>query len=478
MNPYSSLRGVFELDLRSLALFRIALGAVLLADFWTRLGDTRAHYTEDGVLPMAALAQMYPELSSALGWLPASEVAVLTWIALGAIAAMALAAGYRTRLATAGCWLLVAGLQQRNPFVTNAGDGLLRLLLFFAMFLPLGAYFSVDRLRSGQPATALRVRSLAGAALMIQIALVYWCTALLKSDPAWRVDGTAVYLALQIDQLAKPLSVYLLTYPSLLRPISLAVYWWEAFGPFLVFVPFFRGSIRLAAVAAFIALHAGFFLFLEIGLFVPISIAGWLALLPSRFWERSSRRVESELMRGSLAGSLAAGYALALVVGWNVTTIVKPVDPPAPFQAGLTFAATLGLDQEWGMFAPLPLDLDGWYVAAGRLANGREVDLLAGGRPLTFAKPRLVSAQYPNDRWRKYLMNLEMDEFAKLRGPYARWLCADWNSSHSGERHLVRLRVIFMAERTWSAERIDAPQPVLLHEMECEAELALGGAGR
>ena len=52
--------------------------------------------------------------------------------------------GYRARLATIACWFLVMSIHNRNPMILSAGDILLRLLLFWAMFLPLGARYSVD----------------------------------------------------------------------------------------------------------------------------------------------------------------------------------------------------------------------------------------------------------------------------------------------------------------------------------------------
>src|ERR1700678_2894139 len=47
-----TLRNVFGLDLRSLALFRINIALVFLWDLQERARDLRAHYTEDGVLPL------------------------------------------------------------------------------------------------------------------------------------------------------------------------------------------------------------------------------------------------------------------------------------------------------------------------------------------------------------------------------------------------------------------------------------------
>ena len=47
--------------------------------------------------------------------------------------------------------------------------------------------------RSRSPSTAA-----ATAAILLQVAIVYWTTGLLKDGAAWR-DGTAVYYALHLD---------------------------------------------------------------------------------------------------------------------------------------------------------------------------------------------------------------------------------------------------------------------------------------
>src|SRR5215210_4692651 len=126
--------------------------------------------------------------------------------------------GYRTRPMTILVWVLVLSIQNRNPLVLSGGDSLLRLLLFWAMFLPLGAYWSVDRaLKDATTRLSTRFLSLATVGLFMQIAFVYWFTAALKSGPEWRVDGTALYYALSLDQLSTSVGQYLLNFPELLK---------------------------------------------------------------------------------------------------------------------------------------------------------------------------------------------------------------------------------------------------------------------
>jgi hypothetical protein len=53
------LERAYGLDLRSLALFRICLGALIVGDLIRRARDLRAFYTDFGVLPRAVLLEQF-----------------------------------------------------------------------------------------------------------------------------------------------------------------------------------------------------------------------------------------------------------------------------------------------------------------------------------------------------------------------------------------------------------------------------------
>jgi hypothetical protein len=52
------LAEIFGFDLRSLALFRIALALVVLVDLSVRFSEVTAHYSELGVLPLGSLSKV------------------------------------------------------------------------------------------------------------------------------------------------------------------------------------------------------------------------------------------------------------------------------------------------------------------------------------------------------------------------------------------------------------------------------------
>src|SRR5690349_13611595 len=137
--------GVFGLDLRSLALFRIAVSLFILYDLASRTFDLTAHYTDAGTVPRAWAFQYFAAGPIYRLWNPAYlSVHFLTGSAAGTallflingIAAIALLVGYRTRLMTILVWYFLASLQARNPLVLSVGDNAVLVLLFFSMFLP------------------------------------------------------------------------------------------------------------------------------------------------------------------------------------------------------------------------------------------------------------------------------------------------------------------------------------------------------
>ncbi|MBI3462971.1 MAG: HTTM domain-containing protein, partial [Planctomycetes bacterium] len=181
---------------------------------------------------------------------------------------------------------MAVSLHVRNPLVTHGGDDLLRLLLFWGMFLPLGAGWSVDRLRAARAETCERLVSIGSAALLLQVCFVYWFTAALKSDPVWWKEGTAVYYALSLDALTKPLGQFLLRFPTLLRFLTFATLAIEVFAPTLLISPVFTGRMRLVGLGGLLALQVGLMLCLELGLFPVVGLLGLVPFVPGSIWDR------------------------------------------------------------------------------------------------------------------------------------------------------------------------------------------------
>jgi hypothetical protein len=197
------------LDLRSLALGRVLMGAVLLLDLRERLRDLGAFYTDDSCCPRwIALSGGDPRLRPtdfSFYFATGAPPTVALLLCCSGIAALSLLVGYYTRLSCFLSWLHWRSIEARNGPIHQAGDLLLRLMLWWGLFLPLGAVASVDAALSdagggGVSSLAPQLREgmmvvsgLPALGFLLQLGSVYFFTALVKVDCAWS-GGFAVEL--------------------------------------------------------------------------------------------------------------------------------------------------------------------------------------------------------------------------------------------------------------------------------------------
>ncbi len=283
------LEELFGIDRRTMALFRVGLGCVLLGDLATRARHLSALYTDQGMLPRAVFLAECPE-----SWLPSlhlltgSPPGQVVLFLLATVSALSLLAGYRTRLATVACWVLLYSVRARNPFVLTGSSAVLLQMLLWSIFLPLGMYWSVDRAldTSGRPPPQ-RVLSVASFGLMAHIGMIYVFSTYFKAGPAWRTDLTALYYGLNIDSITTPIGIALIPHLRLLKGLTLGVWLLEAAGPIGAFSPLFFGPLRCFVVLCFMALHVGIALCFDIGMFPYTMLVAWTVWIPGWFWDRA-----------------------------------------------------------------------------------------------------------------------------------------------------------------------------------------------
>lgn len=569
------VREWFSLDYRSLAVLRIGVGVTILLDIIQRTFDLRAFYSDAGVLPRVEYLRLWENkwwISLHMAGGLSSFEAILFVIA--AIFAIMLILGYRTRFAMIMTWFFLISVQMRNPVILQGGDVLFRVVLFWMMFLPLGKVWSLDRLfnRIARPTTESYF-SAATVAYIIQICLLYLFTGILKTGTAWH-DGTAVYYALNVDQLITPMGAYLREFPNIMQILTHTTWYLETYGVLLFFSPIETGLFRSMGIFLFACLQIGFNISMRLGLFGMIAIVVTLGLLPSGFWNEGwnsfttwisnkgkkgltiyydfecsfcykisfllkrflllneqteilAAHTDPEIEKimeeknswvivdasgekhtgwdgmiavlsysplffwkawiaklplishlGEKAYTLvshkrklvctpepvekiptgiqyawhtptkvAVIFLLLYVIAWNIDTLElnqpKIISPQMQSIGWFTH-----LDQKFNMFAPTPLTEDGWYVMPGKLRDGTEIDVFTGKSEITYTKPQWVAYTYKNQRWQKYLMNLWSKDFSEYRLSYGRYMCREWNNSHSTEKQLLTFEMIFMVENT------------------------------
>jgi predicted DCC family thiol-disulfide oxidoreductase YuxK len=289
---WTPARTLFGIDLRTLALFRVLLGFYVLFDLLLRARDLTDHYTDQGIMPRAVQIAQLNSGSWSLHLANGAAFFQGLIFVLAALAAIGLILGWRTRLMTAISWMLLLSVQNRNIFILSGEDNLALLLMFWAMFLPLGARYSLDRALSRAPDYPDNAYfSVATLALLIQGMSMYFFSALLKTHPIWVPEGNAVYYALQLDYLVTPFSLWFRQFQDAMTGLTYYVYVLELIGPFLIFSPIFHRTFRTLVMVAFMTMHLAFFFFLEIGLFPYISIVMNLTFMPSWMWDAIARRL-------------------------------------------------------------------------------------------------------------------------------------------------------------------------------------------
>ncbi|WP_008314015.1 DCC1-like thiol-disulfide oxidoreductase family protein [Leptolyngbya sp. PCC 6406] len=339
----------YGLDLRSLALFRMGLALVILADLTTRFGDLTAHYTDAGVLPRQAVAEILPDwywslhLISGQPWFQAGIFLIAIAIAI------ALFVGWKTRLATIASWALLISLHNRNPALIFAADDVLRAVMFWAMFLPLGASYSIDSaLNTNSRSLPKRFFGAATLALMAQQCFIYIFSAFFKTtSPTWWPEGSAVYYALSYDQYVTPLGAWLLNLGALLPLFTFSTLVLEWVGPLFLFFPIRTDLVRNITIVTFILLHLGFGLTLNLGIFPALSITTWLVFIPTSAWERWSKRVyDSERYGLTIYYDIDCGFCKKVVYLIR-TFLALPSTPLTPAQEIPEIAAAMEQENSW-----------------------------------------------------------------------------------------------------------------------------------
>lgn len=306
-NIYNKIEEIFtnlgKIDYRSLAIFRIGIGLLILIDLIFRLPDLWAFYTDQGILPRFALLQFFSDANrfsvyniSGQFWF------VLLLFIISAISALFLIFGYKTKLASFISWFLLLSLHNRNELVLQAGDNLFHIIMFWSLFLPLGKVWSLDSLlgktkfeniqepnvqnsvkQSGQ--NCGYISNIASLAVLIQVAITLLFAALLKTGNEWIWPNfTASGIALRVNYLGTPFGRWLLNFPELLKVSTALLAYIELYSPLLLFFPFKNDKFRIIVLPIILVMLFSFGLGLEIFLFPYIFIVCFTLFIPSIFW--------------------------------------------------------------------------------------------------------------------------------------------------------------------------------------------------
>ena len=476
VDKLNRLKNIAKLDLRALALMRIAVGFILLLDLFIRSNDILAFYTDQGVLPSIAIVNSFdPFHLLSFHLLNGSIYFQYFLFFVFAIFAYCLLVGYQTRIFTILCWVMLVSLHNRNPLIIQGGDDLLRLTLFWGIFLPWGKRLSIDKLISNSNNQDSTYTSLFGLAYILQVCYVYGFSALQKG-PEWNTDFTALYYVYHLEQINYGLATYLSNFPTLLKVLTAIAYYFELFVPFFILSPIKNSFFRTIGIITIILFHLWNGFTIQIGLFFVIGMVTTLGLLPesaitylSKIFNRNHHILNRYLFNfyvrlkhlhlihlpnklnayqpiklrkwsNAIAFTLII-YILLINIG-NVSSI--------PFEMSISLKEPsywFRLDQNWGMFAPGVYKDDGWYIYEGITENGDTIDIRNKGELINYNKPNRLVSTFKNDRWRKYGEQITLDQHAHVRPYLSRFLYEKWNAENP-QKKIRQVKVLFMLEPT------------------------------
>lgn len=437
-------------------MMRIATGLVLLIDLFIRSLSIKAFFTDEGVLPIEVLKQYnwspnyfsFHAISGDLWW------QIILFI-INALCIVLLIIGYRTRLFTFICWIFLTSIQNRNPFILQGGDDMLRLLLFWAIFLPWGERYSMQKKSSYKN----QYFDWANIGYILLPASVFFFSALLKTSPEWRTDGTALYYALSLDQIRMPGGSLLYHFPILMKILTYVVFYIELLAPILLILPFVPSKVRLIGIISYLCLFIGIASTVYVGLFYIIGITSLIGLLPSsiidrfekRFYKSNTQYLETEHIPNTsfiiALIQISKNYFLIFVACFclmmNLGSVKKfpyALDPTI-----VHYGKALRLEQNWGMFAPFILKDDGWFVYSALRDDRKYIDIKNNIDTVNYNKPKYPVCEFESDRWRKFQENYTFNNNNYMRPFYCKYLLNKWNKEHP-DQHILDLTIFFMKE--------------------------------
>ena len=345
------IRNSFAFDFRSIALFRIMLGTLILLDLVLRSRNLGAFYTDSGTLAR----RFWIDITHPWLWSFHAVSGEVWWqiflFVLAGLIAICLALGYRSRLMAGLSFVLLASLQNRNGLLMQGGDLLLVVMCFWSLFLPLGARYSVDAAlrpehqhnpnavsNDGNHASddldSQRYLSVATVAITLQILYLYFFTALLKTGDAWTSRFDAAYYAVSLQHFATPIGEWFRSFHGILKLSTIYVLAVEFIAPWLVLCPLLWPRIRLIGLLLLASLHAAFLLMLHIGLFPLIDFMALSLLIPGTVWVWLKRNRDPEQSKIVLHYDEDCGFCLKMCLILRAfllpaSTVIQPAQKTA-----------------------------------------------------------------------------------------------------------------------------------------------------
>ena len=297
------------IDPRSVGLFRVAVGIVLLIHFSDRWSSIDDFYSPTGVLPATLVSASHeiPHFPTALTVIECYPHGMTAFFVVAMCAFAALTLGLFTRWSALLSLVAFSSLAHRNPYVLIGGDYVLGSMLLWMQVLPIAERFSWDALlrrRNGRDLLDIRSTSrprpsIAVFGVFLQFGLIYLATAWQKTGATWWQDGTALSHVLGMQRFLHPGAELVGRLPdSWLGILTRAVLVFEYLVLPLILLPMAQPWLRRAALLGLAVLHMGIASVLDAGVFSITMLACLPLLLSSHDWDWAIRLASRAIPSG------------------------------------------------------------------------------------------------------------------------------------------------------------------------------------
>ena len=523
------LHSCVRIDTRTLAVFRIGAALIMIAEVLLRARNFSFFYNESGVVPQAMATDRTVDYAVSFYFFTTDSALIVLLMGLHILVALVLLVGYRTRTMTVLAFFFVISLDFHNPLVNSYADTLFRMLLFWAMFLPLGERWSVDSLRGVTDRRPYFV-GVASVLALGQMVYMYVRNGIHKTQSeqwtgdAWIGDMLTGDLALSEFSLgaeATPLilgrddiTFFLGEYSHHVTPIlelGTTLWFYMMLTAWLLIL--LRGRWRYPVILLFIGGHATFAVTVRIGLFPYVAMLGLLLFLPREFWEDGNRLLRRLGVRAGAVPERVAHGARAMrrlpngcLLPWDIRTVAYQfallfVVVTMVVYAAFSGAALVGLDDhtnegmenqlnhmastinvdqpDWSIFAPNPGTRDRYYVFPARTESGDIVDVYneredVYDEEFNWERPYdRLNEQYGTYRERFYMNSVRRDNTSRehsVATEYANYLCENWETEDGeGLTHISMWQVIETVTLDSIENHEDREQSTLaMHRFGCD----------
>ncbi|MGZ3771184.1 MAG: HTTM domain-containing protein [Bdellovibrio sp.] len=270
----------------SVVFLRIAFGILILIQWFSIWDNLQLFWGPEGLVSLET-AVIYNSVwrLNLFEFMPNDPAVPVMFAYLLFLGAVGMTVGFFTKTSMVVTFLMLVSFHNRNVFILNSGDIVIRNILFLLLFAPCADAYSFDHwIKHKRGLVAERPLEKSPWALrliQIQFCIIYVATVMFKMKGNMWADGTAVYTATRLEEFIRaPLEILnnmaalkFLTWSTLAVEFALGT---------LVWVKELRYWVLLAGVA----LHLGIEMSMVIPLFEWVMIALMLSMVDARDLEK------------------------------------------------------------------------------------------------------------------------------------------------------------------------------------------------